>query len=159
MVGIAAALSGCSMMGSSGLPVGTHVPQTRLFMMNGETRNLEDYRGKTLAMVFWASWCPDSKTELRRFEEVARRYPGRQDLAFVAVSVDKQSDQEKLQDKIKDLKLTDMQHAFSGNDYYDEAFIAFKGDDIPHFYLIDPSGEIVATGNKASVIERGLKKS
>ena len=39
-------------------------PEFTLKDMDGETHKLSDYRGKTLIINFWATWCPPCRAEL-----------------------------------------------------------------------------------------------
>jgi len=71
----------------NGPPVGGQAPAFVLPDMQGRPFRLEDYRGRTLVLNFWAFWCDTWKAEMPSLEELA----GRQDeldFRLVAVSVD-----------------------------------------------------------------------
>lgn len=50
-------------------------PSFQSVLLNGETVNLEDYRGKPFVLHFWASWCPFCKIEEGSMTEVMEDWP------------------------------------------------------------------------------------
>ena len=56
--------------------------------MNDETVSLSQYRGKTVLLVFWATWCPHCKAEIPRLKEIHKSYKDK-DFSVLALSVDK----------------------------------------------------------------------
>jgi cytochrome c biogenesis protein CcmG/thiol:disulfide interchange protein DsbE len=52
----------------AGKLIGKPAPEFSLTLLDGKVTHLSDYRGKVVALNFWASWCPPCKTELPRFE-------------------------------------------------------------------------------------------
>lgn len=73
--------------------------------------------------------------------------------SFLAVSLDKSDQYDSLKEFLKYRNMTHFEHAFSGNESYDEAFLAFQGSDLPLVIVIDPSGKIVGVGNDSGVVE------
>ncbi len=45
--------------------------------LNGKTINLSEYRGKTLFISFWATWCPPCRAELPSIENLYNSYGDR----------------------------------------------------------------------------------
>ncbi|MBQ1694195.1 MAG: TlpA family protein disulfide reductase, partial [Bacteroidales bacterium] len=43
---------------------GQAVPDFTLNDINGKSVKLSDFRGKTVLLLFWASWCPDCRAEI-----------------------------------------------------------------------------------------------
>jgi len=95
---------------------------------------------------------------MKGLDGLAAKYSGRNDVVFIAASVDKEEDLEKLQTGIRYLNLDHMRHAFSGNAEYDEAFLTLGGDDVPHLFVIDHAGVIVMVGRDDSDVEEALEK-
>ena len=71
----------------NGPPIGKSAPTFVLPDMQGQPFRLEDYKGRTLVLNFWAFWCDTWKAEMPSLEELASR---QDELNFhlVAVSVD-----------------------------------------------------------------------
>lgn len=64
-------------------------PPSPLFVLttrDGHTVNLKDYKGKTILLNFWATWCAPCIAEFPSLVELAHRNPD--DLVLLAVSVD-----------------------------------------------------------------------
>jgi thiol-disulfide isomerase/thioredoxin len=148
-------LSGCSASLSSQL-VGKPAPQATLYMMDGTPVSIADLKGRQIVLMFWASWCSKSKQVLTRLNDYAGEFAGRRDIVFVTNAIDKQEELQKVQDIIRDQKLTNLRHAFSGNEYYDEAFNAFKVDEFPMIFLIDRNGSVTAFGESEKFLKELL---
>ncbi len=150
---LACIIFGCTF--DSGKPSGLlqkTVPATRLTMLDGDYVASDIYQGKYLVVVFWAQWCPHSRPEVQKLSRIAEEMK-RKDVAFLAVSIDDFNDYEKLKERIVSLKIDQIDHAFSGNGVYDEAYLAFRADAIPHFFVINPQGIIIAEGHSASIVD------
>lgn len=132
---------------------GKPAPETRLYMLDGPQLMISELRGKQVVLVFWASYCPHSRKALRRLGDLARELEGRDDLTFVTVSIDRNEELEKVQEIIRSHKLESMRHAFSGTDFYDEAYLAYDVDVFPAIFVIGKDGVIQATGTSASFVD------
>ncbi|WP_186445700.1 peroxiredoxin family protein [Paenibacillus cremeus] len=47
-----------------GLKVGQQAPDFDLMLLSGQPAKLSDYRGRTVILNFWATWCPPCKAEM-----------------------------------------------------------------------------------------------
>jgi peroxiredoxin len=66
--------------------VGEPAPDFRVALLDGETATLSDYRGKTVILNFWATWCTPCRVEMPEFQEAyEHRLP---DGDFVVLAVD-----------------------------------------------------------------------
>ena len=65
-------------------------PHWELQGLDGKTIQSSDYKGKVMALVFWATWCPPCRAEIPGFIELQKKYAA---LGFtvVGVSVDEAS--------------------------------------------------------------------
>lgn len=72
-------------------PVGTPVAgesaayYARLATLSGGTASLADFRGKTVYVKFWATWCPSCLAGLEDFKALAAAYAGSPDVAVISV--------------------------------------------------------------------------
>jgi thiol-disulfide isomerase/thioredoxin len=128
-------------------------------LLNGEHIALSSRIGRNVAILFWATWCPHSRSGIQEFEALARGYKDRLDIEFYAISVDKNESYEELQNRIRLQSLESMTHVFSGNDVQDEAFLAFYGERLPYAVFIDDKGvvrftDLGVSGLKAFLAER-----
>ncbi|MEM9291262.1 MAG: TlpA disulfide reductase family protein [Acidobacteriota bacterium] len=76
-------------------------PTFTLSNLAGETVRLEDFRGQTVVLNFWADWCPPCRTEIPAFSSFADRRP---DIVVLGVAVD--GTREQLQAASKQLGIT-----------------------------------------------------
>ena len=133
-------------------------PDSTLVMLDGTQNTLESFKGKSVLLTFWAQWCSHARPVLMQLEELAKQYQNRDDLVFIALSVDKEENLEKLKDAIRFGKYEHIQQEFSGNDFYDETYNKFEITSLPAVYIIDPSGTIVSQGSNESIVIDYLKK-
>ncbi len=62
-------------------------PDFTLEDINGETFSLRNVKGKTVLMVFWATWCPHCKGEIPDLNDIYENYKDK-DFDIFAISVD-----------------------------------------------------------------------
>jgi hypothetical protein len=77
---------------------------------------------------------------------------------FLAASLDKPADLEKVQDRIKYSRLTNVEHAFSGNEGDDEAALAFRVERLPAMFVVDKNGIIRGASGDLDDIEQLLQR-
>jgi cytochrome c biogenesis protein CcmG/thiol:disulfide interchange protein DsbE len=66
---------------------GKPAPDFTLTDIYGKEVKLSDYRGKTVLLNFWATWCPPCKAEMPWFVDLQKRY-GDQGFQVIGVSMD-----------------------------------------------------------------------
>lgn len=154
---IALVTGACSSRPAQPTLPGDTFPYTKLTMFDGSTRILEEYEGRRVAMIFWATWCPKSRRAIRHFNEFARSYP-RHDVAFLAININSLEDERAVKTKIREEKLTAMQHVYSGNETQDEAFVTFGADQVPFFVVLDRKGRIVYRGGDEDEVFKAVSR-
>ena len=70
---------------SNGVQVGKPAPDFTLEDLKGAEVSLGQLRGKVVALVFWASWCPHCKTEIPELNRLDKELKGN-GLEVLAVS-------------------------------------------------------------------------
>jgi peroxiredoxin len=83
------AVAGSPAMAAEPAPV---APDFALKAMDGYNYRLSEYRGKVVAVVFWASWCGACRHELERLQRLGDIY-GEAGLQVLGVAVDVQAEQ------------------------------------------------------------------
>jgi thiol-disulfide isomerase/thioredoxin len=66
---------------------GEPAPELRLPLIDGDTADLAEYRGRVVMLNIWATWCPPCITELPSMQRVYEAYAD-QGLTILAVAVD-----------------------------------------------------------------------
>ncbi|MBS4190861.1 redoxin family protein [Bacillus sp. FJAT-49705] len=57
-----------------GLEEGNKAPDFELLDLEGNTVKLSDYKGKTILLNFWATWCPPCMAEMPYMEKLYNKY-------------------------------------------------------------------------------------
>ncbi|MFF2091340.1 TlpA family protein disulfide reductase [Paenibacillus sp. NPDC058174] len=69
-----------------GLNKGQQAPDFKLASLDGSEISLSDYRGRTVFVNFWASWCPPCKVEMPHMEKLYATYR-EQDVVVLSVNM------------------------------------------------------------------------
>ena len=116
--------------------------------------NVNDFRGKYVLVDFWASWCKPCMLQMPNIRYMAQEF--RDDLAVCLIGMDKTRKQWwstiKEQDlRNKDLTQTDRPYKIHNYHAYNNKtnelwpnYQALDIQTIPHNYLVDRSGRIIA---------------
>ena len=139
---------------STMFPQGTAVPDFTLNDLEGRPVSLSDFRGKTVVLAFWASWCPDCRAEIPELKEMqAAADPDK--VVFVSVSFDRTL--EALRTFVTDQQLGGVQ-LFDPAGKQDSAVgAAFGIKWIPSLYVISPEGKVVLRTVLAGKVAAVLK--
>jgi peroxiredoxin/tetratricopeptide (TPR) repeat protein len=69
----------------TGPQVGTAAPDFHLTTLDGKTVSLADFRGKTLVLNEWATWCPPCREETPDLIASAKKLGAKRDVVFLGV--------------------------------------------------------------------------
>ncbi|NLI76104.1 MAG: TlpA family protein disulfide reductase [Candidatus Riflebacteria bacterium] len=104
---------------------------------------LDRFKGKTLLVDFWATWCPPCKAEV---PNLVAAYQAFHDKGFEIVGISFDQDKADLDAYVKENKMTWPQY-FDGKGWENEIGAAYGIKSIPAMYLLDGDGKVLATGN------------
>ncbi len=99
-----------------------------------QTVRLDEYRGKTVVLNFWTSWCPPCLEEFPSLEQLQQQVPN---VVVLAVSFD--TDADAYRQYVADNHLHDMVIAL---DLSQKSNLAFGTTRPPETYIIDAKGRI-----------------
>lgn len=99
---------------------------------------LEQYKGKTVFLDLWASWCPDCIKGLPKLKEVQAQYP---DVVYLFLSLDRVGKEENWKKAIDKYEIKGDHYWF--NSEWKNDFTEYIGINwIPRYMLIDKDGKI-----------------
>lgn len=106
--------------------------------VDGETIRLSDYRGKTVILNFWATWCPPCQAEMPHIQKFHASH--KENVEVIAVNLTSQDNgTAALQKFIDDYKLT-FTIPLDTNGTIGKQYKAYT---VPTSYIIDSKGYIV----------------
>ena len=121
------------------LKPGTPAPEFVLNDINGNAVKMSQFRGKTVVLIFWASWCPDCREETPQLK-AAQAAADSSKVVFVSVSFDR---------KVEAFEAYVHENALGGVQLFDasgkkESVVgtSYHVKWIPATYLIGPDGRI-----------------
>jgi peroxiredoxin len=85
-------------MGSRVPTVGMQAEDFRLIDLEGKQQSLSQYRGKTVLLNFWATWCKPCTTEMPAMQTA---YDKLRDKGFVVLAVNELEDDARVREHIK----------------------------------------------------------
>jgi peroxiredoxin len=138
--------SGPDEQAESGLPVGSEAPNFKAVTPDGRTVELSQYRGKTVILDLWATWCGPCQMSMPHVEEVFQSVQGQpvEVLALCVFDERKNFDEWLPENK----KKYHFQFAFdpAGDDNAKSiAANLYHTNSIPATFVIDPNGKIAAS--------------
>ena len=122
------------------LKPGTAAPEFVLNDMDGNAVKMSQFRGKTVVLIFWASWCPDCRAEVPALKELqAKANPAK--VAFVSISFDRT--EEAWKKYVAENDLGGVQLFDAAGKKESKVGNAYKVKWIPSLYVIGPDGKVV----------------
>lgn len=75
----------------SAIKPGNQAPNFTLPNENGQMVNLDDFKGKTVLLIFWGTWCPPCLAAMPKYVEIQEHFSN-QNIAFVFISLESRVD-------------------------------------------------------------------
>ena len=132
------------------LKPGTPAPEFVLNDINGNSVKMSQFRGKTVVLIFWASWCPDCRAEVPALKELqAKTDPDK--VLFVSISSDR---------TVEAWKKYVAENEMGGVQLYkDKSKVSedYHVKWIPSQYVIGPDGKVVLGTVMLDKVAKALK--
>lgn len=122
---------------------------------DGDTIRLSDYKGQYVLLDFWASWCGPCR---RENPNVVKMYNKYKDKGFTIFSVSLDKSKSSWKKAIKQDGLIWDTHVSDLKYWSSAPAQAYKVHSIPHSFLIDKEGTIIATNLRGEGLENKLKE-
>ena len=122
------------------LKPGTKAPDFQVTAPDGKTLKLSKFKGKTVVLDFWASWCGDCRRELPAVEAAYERF-SKKGVVFIGVSFD--DNKEKWTAAIDQFGLKYLQGSELKKWSDTEVSPLYNLKWIPTLYIIDKKGKVV----------------
>jgi len=107
-----------------------------LLTLEGESISLEKYRGKTIFLNFWATWCPPCIAEMPNIQSLYDELSDQENIIFVMASLDE--DHQKAKNYLDRKKYSMPVYFLNGRKPG-----TYNSTVVPTTYIISPEGEIV----------------
>ena len=132
------------------LKPGAPAPEFVLNDINGNAVKMSQFRGKTVVLIFWASWCPDCRAEVPALKELqAKTDPDK--VVFVSISSDR---------TVEAWKKYVAENEMGGVQLYkDKSKVSedYHVKWIPSQYVIGPDGKVVLGTVMLDKVAKALK--
>ena len=137
-----------------GIPrIGTRAPAFTLENANGQKVSLVDYRGKTVILNFWATWCPPCRSEMPAINAAAKANPN-----VVVMAIDLQEGPLPVRDYVQQLGLSFTPLL----DTSGQVTALYHVNSLPSSFFVGPDGTVRAINVGAMdqrMIEGNLRRS
>ena len=108
------------------------MPQIQLVDLNNQAVRLNDYKGKTIFINFWATWCKPCVEEMSSIEKMQTLLNDKEIVFLLASS-----------ENIEDIKEFSRNHNYQFNYVHLENGEALNIQALPTTFIINPKGSIV----------------
>lgn len=137
------------------IKLGDTFPNIQLQNNKNITVKLNSFKGKTVLVDFWASWCAPCRLSNKKLVKLYEKYKN-QNFEIVGISIDT--------DKTKWLKAIEKdrlrhQQLIDPKGFDAKSAVLFGADALPSAYLFDSSGKLIAINPTEAQIISQIKKN
>ncbi len=140
---------------------GEKVPDIVMNDLKGSTKKLSDLKGQVVLVDFWASWCKPCRKENPGIVKVYNEYKNtefKNGQGFTVFSVSLDSKKTAWENAVEKDGLVWDNHVSDLKGWKNDAAKLYGIRSLPHSYLIDGEGTIIAVNPRGSQLEKELKK-
>lgn len=123
---------------TTSLEKGEKAPDFELTTLSGKRAKLSDFRGSTVILNFWATWCPPCKAEMPSMESFYKKHKGK-NITIVSVNLTN------IDNGIDEIQAFAKEYSLTFNILLDKkgnVGNAYQAFTIPTSYIIDKNGVI-----------------
>ena len=124
-----------------GMMPGSAAPVVRFLTPDGRPFSFGDFKGKYLYIDFWATWCGPCIKEIPSLVKLEKEFQGRE-ITFLSISFDKDADEQKWKDYVKDHQMTSRQFRADAKSH-ELLTRNWNISMIPRFVILDKEGRVV----------------
>lgn len=117
---------------------------------SGNLVSLNDYRGKTIYIDFWASWCRPCVQKLQAMQEMKTELADQEDIVFIHISFDGKSDEWLA--KIQESGFTGV-HLNAPESVKSEVAKMYNIKALPEYFIIRPDGTFEQKPRRFDLVE------
>jgi peroxiredoxin len=118
----------------------TSLPQVSLLNLEGQSQSLESYKGKTVLVDLWATWCSTCKASIPTLNEWNAKYAAK---GLVVLGVSTDQDRRMSVEKLKKFKAEKKMSYEILWDKEDKLSKALNSKSVPSLFLFDSTGRLV----------------
>lgn len=126
------------------MKVGNELPDITLPMLDGEKKNLNDFRGKYVILNFWSSDCAKSASMITELQHLYEVIKGKEEYVIISFSLDNDTAAWKEAVNSKGIKHEVWLHASDGAGMDSPAAKTYKVEKTPQIILVEPEGRAVS---------------
>ena len=115
-------------------------PDFSLKSIDGKTVSLSDFRGKTVFLDFWATWCPPCRASIPAVKKLHDKHANAKNVAIIGINV---GENKKTVEKF--IQANEMHYTTLLSD--DSIISQYSINSIPRFVIIDENGNILQVYN------------
>lgn len=122
--------------------------------INGESLDLDNYKGKVVLLDFWATWCAPCRVEMPNVVRLHEKY-GDEGFEIIGVSLDQNRTAFDRYIRANNMAWS---HYFDGRGWSNEIAMKYKIRSIPATFLIDRRGKIRYRSIRGKALEDAVQK-
>ncbi|WP_074409324.1 MULTISPECIES: TlpA family protein disulfide reductase [Aquimarina] len=133
-----------------------YLPDIEYIDSEGNLASLNNYKGKTLYITFWATWCPPCIAEKPILEQMKNEFKEDENIIFIDISIDR--DTKRWEKYITNKNPKGIQLNTNGHDF--ETMQKFYFSTIPFHCIVNPEGVFKQSNDLeyAKVVLKGKNK-
>lgn len=142
---------------------GEQAPTPVLVDTKGKEHTFAEFRGKTLVIDVWATWCSSCLKKMPEFIALRNNYSDNPDVEFITVSIDRKEVKENWLAAITKREMEDMLNLYPNCSEQSQFESDYHVSGVPRYIVLDKEGKIVSAyapppgGGLEEIIEKTLK--